>query len=133
MKEIIYIAIGGAIGAIARYMVSGIAYNYFGTGFPWGTLTVNLIGTFFMGFLWTFFDRMSFFPEIKVFVFIGFFGAFTTFSTYGFETLNFLHEKEIKLAVINFLANNIIGIGFVYLGMMVSKYIIFILERGAKI
>ncbi len=133
MKELIYIAIGGAVGALVRYVVSGIAYNYFGTGFSWGTLSVNLIGTFFIGFLWTIFERITIFPEFRVFIFIGFLGAFTTFSTYAFETLNFLREGEMGLALGNFLANNILGIGFVYLGMIVSKYMIFILEKGAKI
>ena len=130
MKEIIYIATGGAIGALMRYLVSGIAYKIMGIGFPWGTLSVNLLGTFFIGLLWGIFERIVILPEVKVFVFIGLLGAFTTFSTYAFETLNLLREGEIKIALLNFLANNVLGILFVFLGMSLSGYIIFFMKRG---
>ncbi len=130
MKELIYIAIGGAIGALTRYFVSGIAYKYIGIDFPWGTLSVNLIGSFLIGFLYQFFERVVILPETKTLIFIGFLGAFTTFSTYALETLNFLKEGEIRIALYNFLANNIFSILFAFIGMMISKYLIIIIEKG---
>ncbi len=130
MKELIYIATGGAIGALTRYFVSGIAYRYIGINFPWGTLSVNLIGSFLIGFFYQFFERIVILPEIKTLIFIGFLGAFTTFSTYAFETLSFLKEGEIRIALYNFLANNIFSILFVFIGMVVSKYLIIIIEKG---
>ncbi len=130
MKELIYIAIGGAVGALTRYLVSGIAYRYMGIDFPWGTLSVNLIGSFLIGFLYQVFERIVILPEIKVLIFIGFLGAFTTFSTYAFETLNLLKEGEIRIALYNFLANNIFSVFFVFIGMMVSRYLIIVIEKG---
>ena len=130
MKEAIYIAGGGAVGAILRYLISGVAYRVLGIGFPWGTLGVNLIGTFLIGFLWGIFERIVILPEVKVFIFIGFLGAFTTFSTYAFETLNLLKEGELKMALFNILANNVLGIFLVFLGILTSKYLIFLVEKG---
>ncbi len=130
MKEIIYIAIGGALGALIRYLVSGMAYKIMGIGFPWGTLSVNLLGTFLIGLLWGIFERIVILPEVKMFIFVGFLGAFTTFSTYAFETLNLLKEGEAKIALFNFLANNVLGILLVFLGMSLSKYLIFFIKKG---
>ncbi len=129
MKEILYIAIGGAAGAVARYIVSGVIYRFFGIEFPWGTLGVNLIGTFFIGFLWGIFERIVILPEMRVLIFIGFLGAFTTFSTYAFETLNLFREGEFRIAIFNILANNLVGIIFVFLGISFSKYILFLMEK----
>lgn len=87
----IAIALGGACGAMARYWVSSQVYHWAGIGFPWGTLTVNLLGSLLMGFLVELFtDRLMINNELRVALTIGFLGSFTTFSTFAVDTLNWI-------------------------------------------
>jgi len=128
MSSLIYIAIGGAAGALLRYTVSGITYKYFDGLLPWGTLAVNMIGCFAIGFLWQLFEVVSTSPNTRAFIFIGILGAFTTFSTFGLESFNLLREGEVKYAVINILASNILGLGLVFAGFIVSRYMVSLLK-----
>jgi CrcB protein len=128
MLTIIYIAIGGAAGALLRYSISGYTYKYFNGFFPWGTLAVNLLGCFAIGFLWNIFENFAYSPNTRVFIFIGILGAFTTFSTFGLESFNLIREGEIKYAIINILVSNIAGLALVFIGYIASKYL-FILLR----
>lgn len=128
MSSLIYIAIGGAAGALLRYTVSGITYKYFDGLLPWGTLAVNMIGCFAIGFLWQIFEIVSTSPNTRAFIFIGILGAFTTFSTFGLESFNLLREGEVKYAVINILASNILGLGLVFAGFIVSRYLVSLLK-----
>ncbi|WP_337954738.1 CrcB family protein [Sedimenticola selenatireducens] len=84
MFQVLTIAAGGAIGALMRFWVSNGIYGVFGRGFPYGTLTVNVLGSLVMGFLYILFlERMSVSPEIRGALLVGFLGAFTTFSTFS--------------------------------------------------
>ena len=121
--KLLYIAFGGAIGALLRYGISGIPHRYLNGTFPWGTLTVNLLGSFIIGFLWGTFERTTVSPNIKTFLFIGILGAFTTFSTYSLESLNLLRDGEIKLALTNILISNIGFIVLCFLGFASSRYV----------
>lgn len=124
MIKIALIAIGGAVGAISRYLISGIGYRILGNGFAWGTLVVNLIGSFFIGLLWEIFENTVVPSTFRIFLLIGFLGAFTTFSSYTLETLNFLRDNEVGLAIINILSNNIIGISLAFFGILCGKLIL---------
>ena len=128
MSTIIYIAIGGAIGAILRYSISGYAYRNLEGSLPWGTIAVNLIGCFVIGVLWNIFENMAHSPNTRAFIFIGILGAFTTFSTFGIESFNLFREGEIKLGITNILISNIGGIGLVFIGYFTSKYALSILR-----
>jgi CrcB protein len=123
MYTLIYIALGGAAGAILRYSVSGYTYKYFNGFFPWGTLAVNLLGCFAIGFLWNVFENSTSSPNTRAFIFIGILGAFTTFSTFGLESFNLLREGEIKYALLNILVSNIAGLALVFIGYIASKYL----------
>lgn len=111
MLKLISIVTGGAIGTVLRYGASGFISKYFDGVFPWGTLVVNLIGCFLIGLVWEISANVVVAPSWRAFVFIGLLGAFTTFSTFGLETMNLLRAGEIKLALVNICYSN--GLGFV--------------------
>ncbi len=124
MVKIVYIAIGGAIGALLRYFVSGIAYKIMGATFPYGTLSVNLIGSFLIGFFFEALEESLISPDIRMMIFIGIFGAFTTFSSFSLETVNLMRDGEFLMALWNVLLNNILGIGLAFLGVLLAKIFI---------
>lgn len=123
MLKMLSIVIGGGLGALLRYFVSGATYQFFNGGFPWGTLVVNLAGSFVIGLVWSFSERLVMSPNLKTLVLIGLLGAFTTFSTYSLETANLLRDGELRLALWNILASNILGLAFVLAGIVMSRYV----------
>ena len=93
MARVLTIAAGGAVGAVLRYWVSSGTHALLGRGFPYGTLVVNVLGSFAIGFLFVLFlERMTLSGEWRAGILIGVLGAFTTFSTFSIETLNLLEE-----------------------------------------
>ena len=112
---------GGAAGAILRYWVSGLPHKIYSGVFPWGTLIVNLTGSFLIGFFWGLLGRENMGANVRTFLFIGLFGSFTTFSTFAFESLNLIRDGNIKFALINVLASNLFGILLVFAGFVISK------------
>ena len=119
--QFIAVAVGGAIGATLRYVVSGAAYNQFGESFPIGTLLVNIIGCFLIGFLAQLFEEIIVPPNMRLLILTGTLGAFTTFSTYGLETVKLWQDGEIRLAILDIVANNLTGILFVVLGFILAR------------
>ena len=102
MNQWLAVAAGGALGAVARYGLSTAVYAWLGRGFPWGTLVVNVLGSGIMGGVFVLLlERMSVSPEWRAVVFVGFLGAFTTFSAFSMETLQLLENGEILKAVLN--------------------------------
>ena len=122
MWSLVYIAIGGAAGALLRYSVSGITYKYFGGFLPWGTLAVNMIGCFAIGFLWQIFEVIGSSPNSRAFIFIGILGAFTTFSTFGLESFNLIREGQTGYAITNIVLSNVLGLVLVFAGFILSRY-----------
>ena len=124
MTKILLLAAGGAVGTLLRYSLSGLTYKLFNGVFPWGTLFVNLAGSFAIGLLWGFFDIENLSSNIRNFIFIGILGGFTTFSTFALENFSMFRDGQVKLALSNIMASNIIGIALVFAGFLLSKYII---------
>ena len=123
MVKILLLISGGAIGTLARYSVSGVVHRWFGSSFPFGTLAVNLIGSLIIGFLWGLFEREALTPNIRSFLFIGVLGGFTTFSSFSLETYNLFRDGETKWALVNILANNIVGLLLVFAGLVLARFV----------
>jgi CrcB protein len=123
MLRYFFIGLGGAIGTICRYALSSLDHQWSKGIFPLSTLVVNLSGSFMIGLLWGFFDRSIISPHMRMFVFIGILGGFTTFSTFSLENFNLIRDGEIKIALWNVLVTNVGGIGLVFAGFALSRYL----------
>jgi fluoride exporter len=120
--KILVVGAGGFLGAIFRYLVSGLVQNISGSvSFPAGTLAVNLLGCVLIGVLSKISEDWGVFSmETRLFLFIGFLGAFTTYSTFGNETLNLLRDDEWVYAMLYVGLHLVLGIGGVWLGRAVA-------------
>ncbi len=122
MNRLIFVGLGGFVGAILRYLVSGFAQDISNSiSFPFGTLTVNVIGCFFLGFLTRLFEnQVMVSPEIRLMILVGILGSFTTFSTFNNETLNLIQEQKIFFALINISLQLILGLSAGFFGRFLS-------------
>lgn len=118
------VALGGAAGTLLRYIVSGLDYKYSNGVFPFSTLVVNLSGSFAIGFLWGLFEGSTLSPAIRMFIFIGILGGYTTFSTFTLENFNLIRDGEVRIALVNVLSSNALGICLVFAGYIIARYII---------
>jgi CrcB protein len=124
MTQALAIATGGALGALLRYWTSLAVHSKLGAGFPYGTLTVNVIGSLLMGFLYVWFvDRMAMGPAVRGFLFIGVLGAFTTFSTFSLETLNLIESGQPGKAILNVVISVIVCVTAAGLGVLAARQI----------
>lgn len=125
MTNILLVGAGGFIGSVLRYLVGGYVQQISKSiSFPYGTLAVNIIGCFIIGFLAQLSEsRGAFTSETRLFVFIGILGGFTTFSSFGNESLNLMRDSQMLNAFANVSANVIIGLFAVWLGRTASYLI----------
>lgn len=122
MLKLLIIGAGGFIGAILRYEISGWVHKLFGSRFPYGTLSVNVLGSFILGFFLVFADSKLILSDMyKQFIAIGILGAFTTFSTFSYETIALLQINLWKQAFINIILNVFVGLFAVWLGIISAK------------
>lgn len=122
MKDLVWIALAGAVGSVARYGVSGVVQRFSGERFPWGTFAVNAIGCFLFGLVWMLAeDRLVISGRARLIILTGFMGAFTTFSTFAFETSRMLDDSQWFNAAANVAAHNVVGISFVLIGMAIGR------------
>ncbi len=122
MKGVFAISISAIIGANLRYLLSRLAAREFGTVFPYGTLFINVLGSFIVGFfvIWTT-ERVLVDPRWRLLVVIGFCGSFTTFSSYAFETIAYFEQGQWALMAANILTNNVLCLGGVIAGMALAR------------
>ncbi len=122
LKKIILIAIAGGCGALLRYWLSGLVQGTYKGGFPFGTLAVNVAGCFLFGAVWSLAEgRYSISTEMRTVILVGFMGAFTTFSSFAFDTGDLMRESQWGLAATNVLAQNILGVGAFFVGLIVGR------------
>ena len=122
MSTFLIIGLGGFFGANARYLISGWAAERFGTAFPWATLLINLSGSFLLAvFLGWAGKQAAFDPRLRLLVAVGFFGAYTTFSTYANESITMLLAGNWIGAAGNVLASNALCLAGVGAGLVVAQ------------
>ena len=122
MIKVIWLVAGGALGTVARYGLAGLVQRNGSGAFPWGTLVVNILGCFAFGLIWGLAeDRLALGVEARMLALTGFMGAFTTFSTFIFETSMLLQEARWLTAAANLLMHNSVGIVFLFLGLVAAR------------
>jgi CrcB protein len=122
MTQVLAIAAGGAIGALLRYWMSTAVQTRTTSVFPYGTLTVNVIGSLLIGFLYIWLtERLAVGPAVRAFMLIGVLGAFTTFSTFSMETLNLMESGHLGKALVNMLVSVIVCVGAAGLGVLAAR------------
>jgi CrcB protein len=122
MRQVLAIAVGGAVGALLRYWVSTGTHAVLGRGFPYGTLTVNVLGSLLMGFLYVWLlDRVVTGPVLRAFLLIGLLGGFTTFSTFSIESLNLIEAGQTLKALVNVLLSVTVCITAAGLGVLIAR------------
>lgn len=123
MREIGLVAGGGAIGAIARFATVSLAQRILPSTFPYGTLIVNVLGAFTVGLLMAFmFERIAQIEPWRLFLVVGFLGAYTTFSSFAWETWLLYQEGAWSAALANILLNNILTLFILCLGSQLGRY-----------
>jgi CrcB protein len=125
MLNMLFVGVGGFFGSIGRYLLSGAVHQLFpNLHFPIGTTVVNVSGCFLIGFITALVEvRNLLSPEVRVFLLIGMLGGFTTFSTFGYETIALLREGAFLSGLANVLIQVVVGLTAVWLGYNVVRLI----------
>jgi fluoride exporter len=121
MKIILLIGIGSFIGGISRYLLSLFIQNKFLSTFPFGTLSVNIIGCLFIGIIFGLSERGNFTAEWRLFLVTGFLGGFTTFSSFSNETVGMLRDGQMWAAFTYIASSVVIGLLATFVGISLIK------------
>lgn len=122
MKDFLVISVAAIVGANLRYLISRFAVQELGAVFPYGTLVINIVGSFIVGFfvIWTT-ERVLIDPRWRLLVVVGFCGSFTTFSSYAYESMAFFERGQWALMLANIFSNNLLCLGGALAGMAVAR------------
>ena len=121
MIKVLLLITGGAIGTLFRFGVSTWVQRSMLHSFPFGILSVNVIGSFLIGFCWSIAEYCNISANAIFFLFTGLFGGFTTFSSFALDTMSLMKTGEYRLAFLNILASNLLGLLAVFLGLLLGK------------
>src|SRR5579883_34432 len=120
--RVVWVGVGGFFGAVSRYWVDGWVSRLTGGGFPWGTFVVNMTGCFVVGVLTTVLtERLLPHPTLRIALTVGFVGAYTTFSTFAYESLRQLQDGALGMALANVGASVVLGVAAAWLGVVVGR------------
>lgn len=122
MKDFLAISVAAILGANLRYVLSRFAAREFGPVFPYGTLIINIVGSFIVGLFvtWTT-ERVLVDPRWRLLVVVGFCGSFTTFSSYAFESMSFFEQGQYGLMFANICSNNLLCLGGALAGVALAR------------
>lgn len=124
IQKLLLLALAGGLGSLCRYGLSGLAQRLASTSFPLGTFTVNALGCLFFGLVWgALEERVGLNPEIRVIVLTGFMGAFTTFSTFAFESMSLIQHSQWLAAAANIIGQVVLGLALVLAGLFLGRAI----------
>lgn len=122
MQNYFIVFVGAGIGGMIRYWGSSFVYKFLPPTFPYGTLFVNLLGSFLIGLIMYYFDANKLInQETRIFLTVGICGGLTTFSTFAYETINFLKQREYFYAGLNSLLNLILTLSALFIAYKISK------------
>lgn len=125
MNMIAVVALGGSLGSVGRYLFASLIGRWFGTAFPFGTLAVNVLGSFIMGVLveaWAI--RWNVGPEWRAFLTVGFLGGFTTFSAFSLDTVLLLERGSLLTGLSYVVGSLVLSIGALYAALRITRVII---------
>jgi CrcB protein len=123
MYKLAWIGLGGLLGTLLRYGISEWVENRAQSPFPYGTLIVNILGCFAAGFLFQSLEHSAISEAVRLGVFVGFLGGFTTFSAYGLGSLTLVRGGMPSMAVMNVLLSNVVGLAMVWVGAAASRLV----------
>jgi len=124
MSKIALIALAGAFGTLCRYWLSGLVYDVMGRNFPWGTWAVNITGCFLFGLVWILAEERGLLSaQARILILTGFMGAFTTFSTFIFESGGILDDGQWLKLALNLAGQNLVGFAALYLGTGLGRIV----------
>ena len=119
---LLFLAVGGAFGAVSRYLVQGWVQDLTGDRFPWGTFVVNISGSFVLGLMFALaMDRAILSPEVRMPLMVGFIGSYTTFSTLMLESWALVEDGDIPYMLFNLVGSVVIGMIAVVAGLAVER------------
>ncbi|MFP4446350.1 MAG: fluoride efflux transporter FluC [Desulfosudaceae bacterium] len=124
IQKLAFLALAGAMGTLSRYGLAGLVNRINGVSFPWGTVTVNISGCFLAGLLWSLFEhRWPVSGETRTIILVGFMGAFTTFSTFIFESGELMRSAEWLRLTANLTMQNGLGLFVLFLGAALGRMV----------
>lgn len=124
VQQLTAVAMGGAAGAVMRWLMAGAVQRWAGTAFPWGTFAVNALGSFLLGFLFVWLIERSTASElVRLALTVGMLGAFTTFSTYSLESIRLLQEGALGMAAANVIGQVVVCLLLTWLGIQLARTI----------
>lgn len=125
MQNYLFVAIGAALGGTGRYWLANLVQSALPPNFPYGTLTVNILGSFILGvIMFTFENQLIVHLETRLFVAVGFCGSLTTFSTFSYETIKLLQDAEYLMAGLNILLNVVLTLMGIFMAFILLKKVL---------
>lgn len=122
MQKLLVLGLAGGLGSLCRYGLSGLVQRLAGASFPLGTFAVNVLGCFLFGLVWgALEDRVGLNPEIRLIALTGFMGAFTTFSTFAFESMSLIQHAQWPAALANVAGQTVLGLVMILAGTALGR------------